>query len=54
MPFDWQIFLRILLAILRILQSLPPDTDTTAIVGHLGDAIEANGITPNPGGTSHG
>lgn len=49
MPFDWQIFLRILLAILRILQDLPPNFDTTKIVGHLGDAIEANGINPTGG-----
>lgn len=44
MAFDWQIFMRILLLILRILQELPPEVDTTSIVGHLGDAIEANGI----------
>lgn len=44
MPFDWQIFMRILLAILRIIQKLPPEVDTTAIAGHLGDAIEANGV----------
>lgn len=54
MPFDWQIFLRILLSVLRILQSLPPDVDTTEVAGHLGDAIEANGIQAKPGGTSHG
>ncbi len=46
MPFDWQIFLRILLAILRVLSKLPPDTDTTGIMSDLGDAIEANGIQP--------
>jgi len=45
MPFDWQIFLRILLAFLRILSKLPPEVDTTRIVSDLGDAIEANGIS---------
>jgi len=45
MPFDWQIFLRILLHFLRLLSKLPPDVDTTAIISDLGDAIEANGIT---------
>ena len=50
MPFDWQIFLRILLAFLRILQDLPPEVDTTSAIAHLGDAIEANGISPKPGG----
>lgn len=44
MPFDWQIFLRILLAILRILEALPPELDTTKIAGGLADAIEANGV----------
>lgn len=48
MPFDWQIFLKILLAILRILQRLPRDADHTEIVGLLGDAIEANGIPKKP------
>lgn len=47
MPFDWQIFLRILLAFLRALSRLPPETDTTEIVSDLGDAIEANGIKPH-------
>lgn len=50
MPFDWQIFLRILLAFLRILQDLPPETDTTKVIEGLGDAIEANGISAKPGG----
>jgi hypothetical protein len=54
MPFDWQIFLRIMLAFLRCLQKLPPDVDTTAIVGDLGDAIEANGIRTKQGDTPHG
>lgn len=45
MTIDWEIFLRILLAILRILQALPKDFDHTEISGLLGDAIEANGIT---------
>jgi len=54
MPFDWQIFLRILLSILRILQDLPPDVDTTKVAAHLGDAIEANGIQTQPGGIPHG
>ena len=44
MPIDWAIFLRILLAILRILQELPPSIDQRPIAGYLGDAIEANGI----------
>lgn len=52
MPFDWQIFLKILLSILRILQTLPPEIDQREVVGHLGDAIEANGIHPT-GGTPH-
>lgn len=45
MPFDWQIFLRIILAFLRILETLPPEVDTTEIAGCLGDAIQANGIS---------
>jgi len=52
MPFDWQIFLKILLSILRILQSLPPEIDQREVAGHLGDAIEANGIH-KPGGTQN-
>ena len=49
MPFDWQIFLRILLGFLRVLSKLPGDVDTTPILKDLGDAIEANGIS-KPGG----
>lgn len=44
MPIEWKMFLKILLAILRILQDLPPETDTRSISGHLADAIEANGV----------
>jgi len=40
MPFDWQIFLRILLAILQILRNLPPEADTTAIAGDLAEAVD--------------
>lgn len=50
MPFDWQIFLKIILAILRILQSLPKDVDNTAVIELLGDAIEANNISTAPKG----
>ena len=50
MPFDWQIFLRILLAILRAVSKLPPEVDSTPILSDLGDAIEANGIQVKPGG----
>jgi len=39
-PFDWTIFLRILLAILRILQDLPPEADTTAVARGLADAVD--------------
>ena len=46
MPFDWAIFMRIILAILRILSKLPPEVDNTPILKDLGDAIEANGIEP--------
>lgn len=46
MPFDWQIFLRILMALLRILAELPKDADHTIVSGLIADAIEANGISP--------
>jgi hypothetical protein len=50
MPFDWQIFMRILMTLLRILQNLPPEADHTPVAALMADAIEANGITPSPGG----
>lgn len=47
MPFDWLLFLKILSAILRILQALPPETDVRAITGHLADAVDVqNGNNP--------
>jgi len=45
MPFDWQIFLKIILTLLRVLQQLPPECDHTEVAGLLGDAIEANGVS---------
>ena len=41
MPFQWQIFLRILLAILRILAELPPEADHRPIANGLADAVDA-------------
>lgn len=41
MVFDWQIFLRILLAILRILEQLPPEIDHRPIANGLADAVDA-------------
>lgn len=48
MPFDWQIFVRILLALLRILERLPKEADHTEVSGLMADAIEANGISSKP------
>ncbi|MCK4298947.1 MAG: hypothetical protein KAX80_05410 [Planctomycetes bacterium] len=48
MPIDWMIFLRILLAILRILGELPPEVDHRPIAHSLADAVD---IQINSGGT---
>lgn len=45
MPIDWQIFMRIILAVLRILSALPPEVDTREVTSGLADAVdlEVNG-----------
>lgn len=40
MPIDWIIFLKILMAILKILSELPPEVDHRPIANGLADAIE--------------
>lgn len=49
MPMNWEIFLRILLAILRILGQLPPDTDHREITNSLADAVD---LEVNSGGAA--
>lgn len=39
-PIDWQIFLRILLAILRILANLPAGVDHRPVAEGLAEAID--------------
>lgn len=51
MPLNWRIFLKIVVAILRILQGLPAAVDHTKVAGLLADAIDANGIE-DQGGTT--
>jgi len=41
MPFQWTLFLKILLAILRILAELPPEVDHRPIANGLADAVDA-------------
>ena len=40
MPFDWAIFMRILMAVLKILVALPGDVDNRPIVQALSDATD--------------
>lgn len=54
MPFDWTLFLKILAAILRILTSLPPETDVREITSHLADAVDAQNHQSPQGAVPHG
>jgi len=40
MPFDWAIFMRILMAVLKILSALPAEVDHRPIVQALSDATD--------------
>ena len=48
MPFPWQIFLKILGVLLRVISKLPRDWDHTEATGLLADAVEGNGVNPPP------
>jgi len=49
MPWNWRILLKIVVAILRILQKLPPTIDQREISGHLADAIDNGNSEPDGG-----